>query len=192
MQPFRAASSSLLVFLAALVAADPATAQFPPTGPPQISIVAPTHLSTRHGLNPQIQVEYAIGGACLDSGDGSCDPNPLTLVVKLNGGANLAQGLDGPNPGWTITEWSATNGSGGVGVDAFNGTVGQTVTNTLYAKICNEYDCAEQTITVYIALEEPEIALGAQHPSLFDPGACAAPLRAMPWSSRTACRATFH
>jgi RHS repeat-associated protein len=127
-------------------------------------VVAPADGSTRHAINPKIQIEYDTG-ECVDSGDGSCDPDPATLVVKINGGSNLAAAF-------TKAEWYAQNGTGNAGVHNF--PVNQW--STVYASICNGQDeCADASISVYIqSAPQPAVAIGAQNPSVYDPGACEA------------------
>jgi RHS repeat-associated protein len=153
--------SFVLMVAAAFILPETAAAQF--EAPPEIHIVAPLNGATRHSLNPKIRVEYGMGG-CLDDGNGGCNPDLGTLLIK--------KGSTDITSSFTATEWYAENGTGAYG------NVNLTVNswNTLYAEICNNYElCADTTISVYITSDpQPSVIIGAHNPSMYDPGACAA------------------
>jgi RHS repeat-associated protein len=149
--------------LITLLAVAPRAVSAQPQGPPELAIVTPAASSTRHALNPKIAVEYVMGGQCLDDGSGDCNPDPATLLIRVNGINRTGS--------FTVTEWNAQNGTGNAGnVNLNNGQW-----NTIYARICNVFDCAEQTISVFIqAGPQQQLLISPMHPSVHQPAACEA------------------
>lgn len=155
----------LIVLLVVLVGTvSPLAAQV--QGPPTVTVVEPVGGSTRHLLNPRMYVEYA-GYPCIDDGSGTCDPNPATLEVRVNGGANLA----GKFSSWTKTDTYATNGTGITGSDTLSGGVA-----SIYVKICNGYSlCDDTTVTVTLdAQPQQRLYLDGHAQTARTPGRCAA------------------